>query len=323
MTSGHSLPLPPASGLGISDAQLRRVELTVSCRDADALPKVPDAGEVKLERGVRVQVMHEGTRVVADGYYGEWMTEIIRRLRGHHEPQEELVVHHIIERLRNERDSKPRVMLELGSFWGYYSMWAMRALGARAVLVEPDPANLEVGRANLRLNELEGTFVQAAVGGEHGSRIRLTCESDGIDREVPVVTVPGLLRDYDLSGIDLLLVDVQGAETDVLSRAADVLRDRTIRFIVVSTHHHSISGDPMTHQRCLETLMDVGAHIVTEHTVGESFSGDGLIAASTHPSDRDLVVSVSRARYRESLFGELEPDLAEAFREIARLSERP
>lgn len=296
--------------------------MTVSCRDADALPKVPDAGEVKTEAGVRVQVMHEGTRIVAGCYYGEWMSEIIRRLRGHHEPQEELVVHRIVERLRNEPDSKPKVVLELGSFWAYYSIWAMRALGAQALLVEPDPANLEVGQANLRLNQLEGNFVHAAVGGLHGTRTRLVCESDGIEREVPVVSVRGLLRDHELSDVDLLLVDVQGAETDVLSRAVEVLRDRAIRFIVVSTHHHSISGDPMTHQRCLQTLIDVGAHIVAEHTVGESFSGDGLIAASTHPSDRDLAVPVNRARYRESLFGELEPDLAEAFREIARLSER-
>jgi hypothetical protein len=76
----------------------------------------------------------------------------------------------------------------------------------------------------------------------------------------------------------------------------------------------------MTHQRCLQILVDAGAHVVAEHTVGESFSGDGLVAASMDPRDRDLTVPVSRARYRDSLFGELEPDLAAAWQEIARLS---
>jgi FkbM family methyltransferase len=292
----------------------RRIELTVSCHDADPLPKVPQAGVVKRERGTRVQIMHDGTRVVADGYYGAWMTEVIRRLRGHHEPQEELVVHHLIQRLPAE----PTVV-ELGSFWAYYSIWALRARGGRAVLVEPDPANLEVGRVNLRLNDLEATCVQALVGGEHGSRARFVCESDGVERELPVVTLPGLLEQERLPRVDLLTMDVQGAETDVLERAADVLRERRVRFVVVSTHHHSFSGDPMTHQRCLQMLVDAGAHVVAEHTVGESFSGDGLIAASLDPQDRDLTVRVSRARYRDSLFGELEPDLADAWRKIARL----
>jgi hypothetical protein len=80
-----------------------------------------------------------------------------------------------------------------------------------------------------------------------------------------------------------------------------------------------ISGDPATHQRCLGLLERVGAHVIAEHTVGESYSGDGLIAASLRDPDRDLVVPVSFARYRDSLFGELEPTLAEAFREIASL----
>jgi hypothetical protein len=82
------------------------------------VPKVDTAGEQLGEDGVRVQVMHEGTRVLAGAYDGAWMAEITRRLRGHHEPQEELVVHRIIERLAAERAVNP-VIVELGSFWAY------------------------------------------------------------------------------------------------------------------------------------------------------------------------------------------------------------
>jgi FkbM family methyltransferase len=308
------LPLPPSECV-FSEGERRRIELTVSCRDADGLPKVRDAGEVRVEDGVRVQVMHEGARVLAGAYHGAWMTEVIRRLRGHHEPQEELVVDRIIRRLGG---SDP-VVIELGSFWAYYSAWALRAAGGRAILVEPDPVNLEVGRVNMRLNGLDAVLVQAMVGGEHGGRGRLICESDGVEREMPVMTLRGLMDEHDLARVDLLSMDVQGPETDVLERAQDLLRERRVRFLVVSTHHHSISGDPATHQRCLRLLEDAGAHVIAEHTVGESFSGDGLIAASMDPQDRDLTVAVSRARYRDSLFGELEPELAVAWQRIARL----
>lgn len=298
------LPLPPDPRLELRDGVQRRVELTVSCRDADDLPKVRGAGEVFDVGGLPVQLMHEGTRVLAGAYHGVWMREIIRRLRGHHEPQEERVVHRILERLQGEPDP---LIVELGSFWAYYSIWALRAVGGRAVLVEPDPANLEVGRANLRLNGVGAMLVQAAVGGPHGSRTQLVCESDGIERDLPVVTVPGLMAERGFRRVCLLFADVQGPEVDLLSRAADLLRQRRIRFLVLSTHHQSISGDPLTHERCLDVVTDAGAHVIAEHTVDESFSGDGLVAASTCPADADLYVEVSRCHPRDSLFGTEQP----------------
>jgi len=285
------LPLSPNPLLRLEEGAQRRVELTVSCRDADAIPKVRESGELRVQDGLHVQVMHEGTRVLAGAYHGEWMSEIIRRLRGHHEPQEEVVVHRILERLRGRQDP---VIVELGAFWAYYAIWAMRAVGGRAVIVEPDPGNLEVGRTNLRLNGLTALCVQAAVGGPHGSTRRVLCESDEVERDLRVVTLPGLMAEHGLEYLDLVLADVQGPEDDVLARAATQFVDRRIRFLVVSTHHESISGDSHTHERCLETLTDTGAHIIAAHTVDESFSGDRLIAASTDPRDADFKVEVSR-----------------------------
>lgn len=52
------------------------------------------------------------------------------------------------------------------------------------------------------------------------------------------------------------------------------------RFLFLSTHHHSMSGDPLTHQRCLEFLRGRHAHIIAAHNVTESYSGYGLIVAS-------------------------------------------
>jgi hypothetical protein len=100
-----------------------------------------------------------------------------------------------------------------------------------------------------------------------------------------VVIVAGLLGEYGFDRIDLSRADVQGPESDVVERAVGLLRDHRILFLVVSIHHHSISGDPFTHKRCLETVVEAGARVIAEHTVGESFSGDGLIAASTAVED--------------------------------------
>jgi FkbM family methyltransferase len=285
-----------------------RVQLTVSCHDADEIPKVPDAGSVRPTPGGPVQVMHNGVLIAEGCYYGEWMTEIIRTLHGHHEPQEERVFHEIAERVAS--DTEAPVMIELGAFWAYYSLWMLQRVPAtRAILVEPDPNNLEVGRANLALNGRHAELVQAAVGATPAPPRPFTCESDGMTRQVPTESVRSLLEQLAVDRIDILLADVQGAEVAAVAGVADLLAGR-VRFLLVSTHHHLISGDPLTHERCLAALRAAGAHVIAEHTVAESFSGDGLIAASFDDRDRDLVVELSVARASESLFGDPLTDLA-------------
>jgi FkbM family methyltransferase len=289
----------------------RRIEVTVAVRDTDVIPKVANAGEVLVRDGERLQVMHNGVVVSEGRYHGAWMTEVIKRLRGHHEPQEELAFHTALERLAASSHSP--TIVELGSFWAYYSIWAKHRIpSARLVLFEPDPSNLAVGRHNLELNGMDGTFVQAAIGSEHEAQVTLTWESDGQPHPTRQLTVDGLIRDLPIEHIDLLLADVQGAETAMLLGCTSALAQRRIRFLVLSTHHHAISGDPLTHQRCLRILRDAGACLVAEHSVAESCSGDGLIVASFLPEDRDLRAEVTIVRARDSLFGELEWDLARA-----------
>jgi hypothetical protein len=115
-----------------------------------------------------------------------------------------------------------------------------------------------------------------------------------------------------LTHVDLILSDVQGAETILLDRARGDFEAGRVRFLIVSTHHYSISGDHLTHQNALKLLQDAGAHVIAEHSVPESFSGDGLIAVSFDPRDKDFLVEVSHARARDSLFGEPEFETADA-----------
>lgn len=295
----------------------RRIELTAAVRDCDAIPKVDGAGSVREIDGQRVQVMHNGVLVEADGYFGAWMTELIGRLHGHHEPQEELVFHRIVERLAREEPQAPTIV-ELGAFWSYYSLWFVRALhGAQAIAVEPDPEHLALGRRNFALNGSSGTFIEAAVGYDDGS-MWMPTESDGKLRKVRTATLGTLLREAGAERCELLLCDTQGAEAAVLDAARELIAAGKLRFAVISTHHHSISGDPLMHQRCLAMVRELGGHVIAEHAISESCSGDGLIAASFDERDRDLVVEVSHSRACDSLFGEPEYDLVPDWRRTAQ-----
>jgi FkbM family methyltransferase len=257
--------------------------------------------------------MHNGVLVERGGYYGDWMAEIIRSLRGHHEPQEEVVFDRVVGRLAAE--SGELSMIEFGSFWTYYGLWFCHALpGSRVVALEPDPANLQVGRRNAALNGVTDriTFLHGAIGDQPGETITIATESDNQPRPVPQYDLASVMAATGLDHVDLVLSDIQGAESILLRRAQGELAAGKVRFLIVSTHHHLISGNPLTHQDALKLLTDAGAHLICEHSVGESCSGDGLIAVSFDPRDADLTVHVSRARGRESLFGELEYDLAAA-----------
>lgn len=73
--------------LPLNSEEKRRIRITIGCTDCDSIPKVPQAGAVFDGPAGRYQLMHNGIKVVADGSYGRWMTELIRLLRGHHEPE--------------------------------------------------------------------------------------------------------------------------------------------------------------------------------------------------------------------------------------------
>jgi FkbM family methyltransferase len=291
-----------------SDARTR-IDMTCRCDDSRVLARVANAGAVETFQGRSVQVMHNGVRVLAGGYHGDWMVEVIRRLRGCHEPQEELVFWEVMKRL-----PQTAVMVELGAFWAYYSCWFLKDRPAgRVYCVEPDPNNVAVGRVNVEMNDAEAMFVEAAVGAASAPPEPFACESDGVTRSIPRISVDALVRDQQISRIDLLLSDIQGAETEMLQGCVDTLRSGKLRFLFVSTHHHSISRDPLTHQKCLAFIRDHGGHVFAEHTVAESFSGDGLIAASFAGADRSMAeIPLSRNRASTNIWRETEYDLAEA-----------
>lgn len=276
-----------------------RIEMTVACRDADKIPKVEGAGTVVTENGTSVQIMHNGVRVVAGGYYGKWMMEIIERLRGHHEPQEEAVFHAVLKYI-----SSHATILEFGAHWSYYSLWFLHEFveTRRAFAIEPDPNYLSVGRQNAAINGCPISFTQGFVGPKSEPDVPFITETAGTIT-LPMIRISDFLETNQIETLDLMHCDSQGAELAALQSCEALLRAGKIRFVIVSTHIHFISGDPLTHQRCLHLIREFGGRILAEHDVHESFSGDGLIAAYFGREPIDWVeVPLSYNRYSTSLF---------------------
>lgn len=285
-----------------------RIEMTVGCRDCDDIPKVEQAGFVLDATGTKVQIMHNGLRIVADSYCGAWMTEIISRLKGHHEPQEEKVFHEILKYI-----GPNATMIELGGYWSYYSMWFLQHAprSRRSIIVEPNADNLAVGKTNAALNGFDIEFLHAYLGDPMSPETRRGLGFADAEH----ASVPDLMSKLDIASLDILHCDTQGAETTVLTSCADLIESNRISFCVVSTHSHHISGDPLTHQKCLAILRKAGAKIIAEHDVHESFSGDGLIVAFSGREPVELEhVETSLNRYSTSLFRNPLFDLDDSFK---------
>lgn len=280
---------------------LKRTLMTMSCRDTDSIPKVEKAGQILTSDTGSVQIMHNGLKVVAGGYHGDWMAQIIRGLRGHHEPQEELAFHCLLRACRHNS-----LIVELGAFWSYYSLWYLQEIpGSRAICVEPDPLHKTIGEQNIAINGMTDRvrIYQAWVGDQALDAVTLHAESLGHGLTLPSFNMNSILERSGDATIELLHMDVQGAELPFLTSLANAVHSNRLRFVVASTHHSSISGSQTTHEDCLAQIRQMGGHILMEHDVQESFSGDGLIVASFMDHDKMLYLEpISRNRAVNSLF---------------------
>ncbi len=265
-----------------------RIALALQCSDCDSIPKVSGAGSVEEGPEGPVQIMHNGIRLFCDSHYGDYNVEVIKGLRGHHEPQEEGVFDQVLQRLPAES-----VMVELGAFWGYYSLWFLDSVArSRAILVEPVPSALECGKRNFNENDMVGQFVHAAIGKDRQPEKEVELWK-GMVVEVSTHSVDSLLAAERLPRIGILHADIQGHEVQMLHGAETALREKSIDWVFISTHGENI------HQRCLQILRGHGYAIAAEHTPGESFSVDGLIVASSR--QQKPLGTISRRQTRESV----------------------
>ena len=175
------------------------------------------------------------------------------------------------------------VILDAGANIGAFTLYAARtAPSARIFAIEPFGPTFERLTDTVAANRLSArvTCLQRALGGQEGfahmtghaqpSQFREVVREAG-QSTVPVTmtTLEAILQAHAIERVDVLKMDIEGAEYPALSRApADVLR--RIRRICLE-YHPTYAGEPCSKDALFAHLSDAGFALVFDKPDGEGY----------------------------------------------------
>ena len=159
----------------------------------------------------------------------------------------------VLDRITNDDP----VMIELGCYWAVWSiLFGKKFPNATLILNDMDKLKLNIGRANIILNDLECINYLGKV-----------------DRRGNFFSE--MISDSNIAKVNLLHMDIQGAELGLSSYLLSKLEEKFIDNIIVATHSTKI------HNTILERFSDIpGYEIISniEYTGGKT--GDGEVILS-------------------------------------------
>ena len=248
---------------GVSGAYdwTNRIRLVKESSDNNFIPKHELAGKIVND----YLYLHNGIKINKTSYYGYSMLRMLMENNGIHEPQEERAFNEILPFIR-----KGSTMIELGSYWGFYSMWFNKEIKGKNILVEPDYKNMLFGKENFELNNMTGFFYHKFV--------------DSHDNDT-TISVNKIFELENLDRVSICHSDIQGYEHQMLIGSSNVI-DK-IDYFFISTHSNQL------HYSCIEFLINKNFDILCSANLDESYSCDGLIVAKNKNVDgpKNIVIS--------------------------------
>lgn len=216
---------------------------------------------LKKQGSTQYLEMHSDILIKKDAYCGSYMTHLIMEAGGVHEPEEEYFFGQILSSLPDDAS-----ILELGSYWAYYSAWFLKHCGkGKSVCLDNSLNNLQIGKETYEINNLSdrGTFLHGFAG-------------DELQENERIYTVDFLIETYFPKGLSILHSDIQGHELSMLKGAENALNKKQIAYLFISTHSEEL------HKFCINFLEQKKYSILKSIDITESSSFDGLILASSN-----------------------------------------
>jgi FkbM family methyltransferase len=174
---------------------------------------------------------------------------------------------------------EPEFIVDAGANIGASPIYyANRFPGARVVAIEPDPANYAILRSNVsRWPQItpvhaalwpEDAMVELSDHGYGTWGYQATVSQDGT---IPAMSMDWLLESTGLERVDLLKIDIEGAERDLFDAAGDWIH--RVRAIVIELHDQQTPGcdEAFTKAtRDFQVRSTHGEHVIVRRTLESS-----------------------------------------------------
>jgi FkbM family methyltransferase len=188
---------------------------------------------------------------------------------GYYEPQETALVRSILQ--------PGMSFVDVGANWGYYTLLAASLVGAkgRVLSLEPDPRLFPILQENVTRSELhQVTVLQLAAADEPGiltlagyaeegdnygiSRIILNQDAQESIFQVNSDSLDRIFQRHELSSVDLVKMDIEGAEAFALAGLAESLAERKVKRLLLELHPVQLAEHGSGVGAVIQKLHDAG-----------------------------------------------------------------
>ena len=188
---------------------------------------------------------------------------------GRYEPQETQLLRDLLQ--------PGNVFVDVGANWGYYTLAAAHMVGpeGRVVAFEPEPRLFALLAANIDANTLRHVLLQPLAIGPRQERIPFSAfkaedgnwglsraldhdRADVADFESDSLPLDDALDAASLGAAQLVKIDVEGAETGVLTGMRRGLASGRYRYIMLECHPGLLARRGLSETSCVAALFDAG-----------------------------------------------------------------
>ena len=188
---------------------------------------------------------------------------------GRYEPQETQLVQRLLR--------PGMVVVDVGANWGYFTLVCAHLVGpnGRVIALEPHPRLASMLSANIADNVVLSEIVAAhrvAAGAASGSKAFVGFDerdgnwgvshvargADVPDFESHTAALDTLLDDCRQSRVDLVKIDIEGAEADAIRGMAGGIERHRYRYVLLECHPAELARMGTTLEQCLEPFRRAG-----------------------------------------------------------------
>jgi FkbM family methyltransferase len=167
---------------------------------------------------------------------------------------------------------KGDVIVDVGAYIGEFTVYASKLVGdkGKVICIEPDKGNIKLLKKNIKLNNLKNVvLIEAGLWNKDcnlsfkvnaaGSKFD---SSDNLIKKVRAVRLDTLFKELNLSKVNMIKMDIEGAEIEALEGCKKIMKLNNIHFAIAS--YHKINGE-RTYKKLEKMFKNKGYKVITEY----------------------------------------------------------